>query len=131
MPTSYVVLVAVATIFASIGSVSAATELDQSQLAKVTSTTLTQPIEANSDRFLRRRQSEEEEDPADEERGAEGLAAKLEGLLSTITKVNGMSQVKAAMHVQQMRLPWNQRDAIHSFLLLSKADRKAVAMLIK
>ncbi|KAK1946576.1 hypothetical protein P3T76_002128 [Phytophthora citrophthora] len=127
MRFSYVTLLAATATLASFADVSGATDLDHTQVAKVTSVDAALPI--NTNRFLRRRKDYE---AINEERGFETLAAQLDSsVLPAIRKVATMDLGRASLTLQQLRIPFDKRLAIQQLLQLSKADRKAVLLLIK
>ncbi|KAE8891506.1 hypothetical protein PF005_g24065 [Phytophthora fragariae] len=124
MRASYIVLVAVATVLASVSSISEATNLGQVQLSGVASN---EAVSASTNRFLRKRTIDaDEEDADDEERSIDLLAEKLSGLVGTLKSVNKKSMIEAMAHLQQLGLPWKDREAILTFISLDAASRAAV-----
>ncbi|KAE8962426.1 hypothetical protein PR003_g20604 [Phytophthora rubi] len=119
MRASYIVLVAVTTVLASVSSVSEATNLVQVQRSGMASN---EAVLASTNRLLRKRTADADE----EERSLDSLPEKLSGLLKTLKKVNNKSMKDAMSHLQLLGLPWKDREAILHFLTLDAASRAAV-----
>ncbi|KAL4117048.1 Unconventional myosin-XVI [Phytophthora ramorum] len=133
MRVGYTVLVAAAAVLASIGSVSAVVEVDQTQISKVASANNVRSIgvaPTDVKRFLRRKKTTTNEGTADEERGIEEVASKIDDLLPYIRQVNKKS-IDSAIHLLRYQgLSFERIEHITNYLKLSAEDRKKALLLL-
>ncbi|KAF1783796.1 hypothetical protein GQ600_17828 [Phytophthora cactorum] len=110
------------------------TDLSQTQLSRNRPVGVAQVADADSERSLRRRKTDaEDEDAEGEERAynhAELLAAKLDDAISILPRLQTKTPMQLFEHLQQLRLPWGKREAILQFVSLDPAARKKVLDLI-
>ncbi|ETI53196.1 hypothetical protein F441_03790 [Phytophthora nicotianae CJ01A1] len=129
MRTTYVILVAAASILASTSDASAVKVPNQNQLPKEHPIDVAQVTEDKTSRFLRRREISDE----NEERSSLGkLATKLDDMatLSALRAVKDKDLISAWQHLQQITSSWKNREAILEFIQLDQANRKKVLKLI-
>ncbi|KAG6946246.1 hypothetical protein JG687_00016815 [Phytophthora cactorum] len=125
MRATYLILFATATILASISDASTVTDLSQTQLSRNRPVGVAQVADADSERSLTRRKTDAEDEDAEEL-----LAAKLDDAISILPRLQTKTPMQLFEHLQQLRLPWEKREAILQFVSLDPAARKKVLDLI-
>ncbi|GMF39242.1 unnamed protein product [Phytophthora fragariaefolia] len=124
-----VILICAATVISSRANLAEAADVTSTHLSITMPTGVAKSSQPVSKRLLR---SHKMQNVDTEERGFERLAAKLDDneVLKHLKTVQDMTLTKAFQKLQTTGLPWEKRETIHTFVVLSADDRAAVLKLL-